>query len=342
MVTAAQTALPVDDRSAVGEARRRAVQLAESLGFAESAAGALALAVTEAATNLVKHAQHGEIVLRALQRGNLGGVEVLVLDRGPGLSNPLRSLADGHSTVGSPGTGLGAMQRMAAEFNLHSVPNRGTALRLVLWADSERHPDGDEGLQLGVVCLPKVGESACGDAWTLVHTQQGALICAVDGLGHGPDAAAAARLALDQVEQQATARNLSLQDVIEAVHAALKPTRGAAIALARLHAGEPVCTFCGVGNISAWLLSQGGSRSMVSYNGILGHQLRKVQEFRYPLDDTALCVLHTDGIATRWRLNDYPGLERSNAALIAGVLYRDHARRRDDATIVAVRRLRKA
>jgi len=324
----------------VGEARRQAVQLAESLGFVESAAGALALAVTEAATNLVKHAQQGEIVLRALQRGNLGGVEVLVLDRGPGLSNPVRSLTDGHSTVGSPGTGLGAMQRMSAEFNLHSVPNRGTALRFVLWADSAKHPVGEERLELGVVCLPKAGESACGDAWTLVHTRQGALICAVDGLGHGPDAAAAARLALDQVEQQA-ARNLRLQDVIEAVHAALRPTRGAAIALALLHEGEPVCTFCGIGNISACLLSQTGSRSMVSYNGIMGHQLRKVQEFQYPSDDTGLCILHTDGIATRWRLEDYPGLERSNAALIAGVLYRDHARRRDDATVVAVRRMRK-
>lgn len=320
----------------MGEARRRAVKLAQSLGFSEAAAGTLALTVTEAATNLVKHAKQGELVIRALQNGRMGGVEVLALDRGPGLANPARSLADGHSTAGSAGTGMGAMQRMSAEFNIHSVLNSGTAVRLVMWADGNHHLDFDKGLELGAICLPKAGESACGDAWTAVSTRKGQLLCVVDGLGHGPDAAAAARLAVEQVEQLA-AKDLSLREIIEAVHLALRPTRGAAIALARLHAGEPVCTFCGIGNISACLVHQGQTRSMVSHNGIMGHQVRKVQEFTYPTHENALCIVHTDGIATRWRLDDYPGLERSNAALIAGVLYRDYARRRDDATIVVVR-----
>src|SRR5688572_24130968 len=164
MPTAAQSALPVEERSAVGEARRRAVRLAESLGFCDSAAGALALTVTEAATNLVKHATQGELVLRALQRGRLGGVEVLALDRGPGLANPARSLLDGHSTSGSPGTGMGAMHRMSSEFNIHSVVNRGTALRFVMWADSSNQAQFSDGLDVGAVCLPKAGESACGDA----------------------------------------------------------------------------------------------------------------------------------------------------------------------------------
>jgi anti-sigma regulatory factor (Ser/Thr protein kinase) len=336
MLTAAQSVLPVEERSAVGEARRRAVKLAESLGFSESVAGSLALIVTEAATNLVKHARQGELVMRALQRGRVGGVEVLALDRGPGLANPGRSLADGHSTAGSAGTGMGAMHRMSAQFNIHSVVNRGTAVRLVLWADGTHH-EMDDGLDLGAVCLPKAGELACGDAWTLVNTPKGVLVCVVDGLGHGPDAAAAARLAVEQVEQLA-AKDVSLRETIEAVHLALRPTRGAAMALASLHKREPVCTFCGIGNISACLVHQGQTRSMVSHNGIMGHQLRKVQELTYPMHEDALCIVHTDGIATRWRLEDYPGLERSNAALIAGVLYRDYARGRDDATVVVVGR----
>ena len=339
MHTPAQAALAVDDRSAVGEARRMGARLAGSLGFSEAAAGALALVVTEAASNIVKHADHGEIILRAVQRGATGGIEVIVLDRGPGLANPGQALRDGHSTAGSPGTGLGAMKRMSAEFDIHSVPGKGAALRAVIWANPVSALTS-EHLEVGVVCLPKSGESVCGDAWTIVPTAHGPLVCVVDGLGHGPGAAAAARAAIAAVEQNAE-REHRVERLMGAMHLALRPTRGAAAAVALLQPDAALCSFCGVGNISAVLLSQGQSRSMVSHSGILGHQTRKIQELNYPLVDGALCILHSDGLATRWRLDDYPGLEGSHPSLIAGVLYRDFSRRRDDTTVVVVRRARR-
>ena len=62
-----------------------------------------------------------------------------------------------------------------------------------------------------------------------------------------------------------------------------------------------------------------------------------MQEFVYPWPVGALLVAHSDGLTTRWNLAQYPGLFRQDPALVAGLLYRDHARRRDDASVVVCR-----
>ena len=123
---------------------------------------------------------------------------------------------------------------------------------------------------------------------------------------------------------------------IEAAHRAMSGTRGAAVAVARLELGAQSMTYAGVGNISGSLLSQKTSRGLVSHNGTVGHQMRKVQEFEYPWPDRGLLVLHSDGLQTRWTLEAYPGLAARHPGVIAGVLYRDFKRGRDDVTVVVV------
>ncbi|HET6763790.1 MAG TPA: anti-sigma regulatory factor, partial [Longimicrobiaceae bacterium] len=95
--------------------------------------------------------------------------------------------------------------------------------------------------------------------------------------------------------------------------------------------------FAGVGNIAGSVVTAGDSRSMVSHNGIVGHEMRKVQEFAYAWAPGALLVLHSDGLNTRWSLDRYTGLSGRDPALVAGVLLRDHARGTDDATALVVR-----
>jgi hypothetical protein len=95
--------------------------------------------------------------------------------------------------------------------------------------------------------------------------------------------------------------------------------------------------YAGVGNISAGIVTGDGSRSLVSHNGTVGLQMRKTQEFVYPWPSGALLVMHSDGLATRWRLDQYPGLYRQDPALIAAMLYRDYARPRDDVSVVVCR-----
>jgi hypothetical protein len=124
---------------------------------------------------------------------------------------------------------------------------------------------------------------------------------------------------------------------MRAVHEALRSTRGAAAAVAVLEPRREACTFCGIGNIVFRIHAGGSCRHMVSHNGILGHQVRKFQVFSYRFPRGALCIAHSDGIAPRWDLNHYPGLSARHPSLVAGVLFRDHRRGRDDATVVVVR-----
>jgi len=100
-------AVVVTEPSQVGEARRAAVALANLLGFDETEIAKVALVVTETASNLVKHAAGGIVLLTPIESGGVVGVEVLALDRGPGVADLAACLRDGFSTAGTPGTGLG-------------------------------------------------------------------------------------------------------------------------------------------------------------------------------------------------------------------------------------------
>jgi hypothetical protein len=76
---------------------------------------------------------------------------------------------------------------------------------------------------------------------------------------------------------------------------------------------------------------------MVSSNGTLGLQAARGRQFDYAYEDDTVVVMHSDGLSARWHLADYPGLRSRHAAVIAGVLFRDHARKRDDATVLVAR-----
>ena len=327
-----QTCHPVADTSQIGAARRAAADLCVRLGFGETEAGKVAIAVSEAATNILKHAQHGEILLRPLHSGAARGIEIIALDRGPGIASLPASMADGTSTAGSYGVGMGAMQRLSCEFDIYSSPGKGTAIMMALWQRSaERSLDA---LLHGAVCLPMRGEDIPGDSWALAVDATGATVLVADGLGHGPLAAEASELAcvvtMARPEQ-------TVAVLLEDAHAALRATRGAAAAAVRIDMLRDELRFAGIGNISAHLFAGGERRQLVSHNGIVGSNMRKVQEFPSTWARDGLLVLHSDGLTARWDLNDYYGLAACHPAVVAAVLYRDFTRGRDDVTVLVLR-----
>jgi anti-sigma regulatory factor (Ser/Thr protein kinase) len=329
------TVVPLDHATAIGEARRRAAELAAAAGFDERRAGAVAIAVTEAAGNVLKHAGRGTLVLGAGTE-SAPGVEVLALDTGPGIADVAHSMRDGHSTAGTAGTGLGAMQRLADAFDLYTRPNAGTALRL--WFSGTAEPGGGPGPRDGAVgglCVPKTGETACGDGWALRIAGARRDLLVADGLGHGPDAALAARAAIDAFVGAAPWPGA--EEWLPRAHGTLRRTRGAALGVAELDAAAGTVRFAGVGNVAAVVVDAPQARHLVSQNGIVGHTLRKVQSFRESAGAGALVVLHTDGLSARWNLGSHPGLAARHPSVVAGVLWRDHARSNDDATVVVAR-----
>jgi anti-sigma regulatory factor (Ser/Thr protein kinase) len=317
----------VDDPSAIGEARRTAVALARALDFGDTDRENVSIVATEMATNLVKHGGGGEIVTRLFERAGAAAIELVALDTGPGMSNVAACFADGFSTAGSPGTGLGAISRLATEVDVSTAPGCGTALVARLWSTKSVDRSGP---RIGAVCLPKRGEEACGDAWMFSGDDERAVVMVADGLGHGPLAAAASVAAVEAFRGN-VARAPGA--ILEAAHGALRSTRGAAVAVAEIDFGARAVRFAGVGNIAGAVVALGGSRQMVSHNGTVGAEARRVQEFVYPFPAGARLVLHSDGLGSQWRIESYPGLLRRDPSLVAGTLYRDFARGRDDVTV---------
>lgn len=325
-------ALPILEPSQAGEARRVAIALANRLGFNETEQGKVGIVVTEIANNLVRHTKEGLLLLHTLEQNRISGIEVLALDRGPGISNISECLRDGFSTKDTPGNGLGAISRLSHLFDIYSVPTLGTALLTHLWAIPL--PLSQEKFKLGAVCLPKPGESVSGDTWARERDGCRTLLLVVDGLGHGPLAAQAASEAVRVFRDN---YHRSPGAIVEQAHAALRSTRGAALAIAEIDREQESVRFAGVGNIAGSVLWPAGGYSMVSHNGTVGHEVRKIQEFTYPWHQGGLLVMHSDGLGTQWRLERYAGLTAKHPSLIAGVLYRDFNRGRDDVTVLVAK-----
>jgi anti-sigma regulatory factor (Ser/Thr protein kinase) len=325
-VTDVTRAIVVQDPSQIAQARRASVELASAVGLDEERKGRLSLVVTESGTNLLRHAGGGQILLRAVHGP---GVEVLALDRGPGMTNVTRCMEDGYSTAGSAGTGLGAMRRLSSVFELYSPQGGGTAILC-------RVGDGvaPGGMRVEGVCVPAPGEEVSGDAWEAEPRADGVAILVVDGLGHGLGAAEAARAAVEAFRQrrwQSPARRL------EAIHPAMRGTRGGAVAVVDVDRRERRVRFAGIGNIGAMIVDNDTPHWLMSHNGTMGHTVRKIDEVTAAWPARGVLVLYTDGLSTPREIGTYRGLLERHPSLVAGVLWRDLSRGRDDATVVVVK-----
>jgi anti-sigma regulatory factor (Ser/Thr protein kinase) len=324
--------LEVGDTSGIGEARRVADTLARTVGLGDTDAGRMALIVTEAATNMVKHGGGGEFLLRSVRGEGAGGLDMLALDRGPGIADMPAALRDGFSSAGTPGNGLGAIARVASIFDIYSRPGAGTVLFARVWAAPI--PAATNGISFGAINVPYPGETVSGDSWAISGGGNRLVLMVADGLGHGPGANQAAQAAAATFQARAVD---SPAAILGHIHQALRPTRGAAVALAEIDRERRLVHFAGLGNIAGTIIADGTMRSVVSHHGTVGHDARRIQEFTYPWPAGASLVLHSDGLTSRWTLDAYPGLLERHPMLIAALLYRDFRRGRDDATVLVLR-----
>jgi len=323
----------VENLSHVAKAQQLIIALSRDLGFDDLRTDQASLIVTEFATHLVKHTAGtgGDLVFRPLEDAGGIGLDILALDCDPGIANISGRFRDSNSS-----TDLGAIRRLSSAFDIFFSPGNGVAVFCRLWKDlpAEPAPQPPSALVVGVVCLPLSGEQACGDAWAMKVDGDSTFFMLADGLGHGPDAAEAANQAVAIFAEQ-TPRHPA--ELLHLIHAGLRGTRGAAVVAVEVAPGKGVIRYAGVGNITGQILDGGSSRHLISHNGTAGVEARTIKEFSYPWTDNGLLVLHSDGVATCWLLDDYPGLAQKHPALIAGVLFRDYQRLHDDSTVVVVK-----
>ncbi len=310
----------IDDGSKVGESRRAAQELT-NFEFNADLAGKVAIAATELANNLLLHAGGGELLIQTLGVDDSATLELLAIDRGPGMADISRCMSDGYSTTGTPGTGLGAVRRLAREFDIYSMPGEGTIVMARFGARKD--------LRYGTVSVAMPGEIECGDAWHVATDADTTAVLVVDGLGHGTFAAEAARTC---VAAFSSAPWDAPRDILQRANRLMSKTRGGAAAVARFSNGS--LSYAGVGNISGHLVSTEKSQGLVSHNGTLGLHQRHSQQIEYNFAGGNLLIMHSDGVSARWDLRQRPELLRAHPAIIAAALYRDHGRDRDDVTVV--------
>jgi anti-sigma regulatory factor (Ser/Thr protein kinase) len=305
--------------------------LAARAGYNETEAGRVAIVVTELAQNLIRHGGGGEI-LAAADPLRPAGLEIMALDRGPGMADVAACLRDGYSTGGTSGNGLGAVKRLANEVLIHSMRGSGTAVLVRVSRDLDRGIGTTPPRNSAALCVPKSGETVCGDSAAIVTRANGSIgILLADGLGHGPLAAAASLEAVRLFQRHAA---VSVPATLSLLHAGLRATRGAALATASIDPAAQRVSYGGIGNIAGFITDTAGTRRMVSHSGTAGHTAGRMQEFHYPFHNRPALVMFSDGLATSWSPESHPGLFALDPMLIAGVLYRDHARGRDDASVV--------
>ena len=285
--------VPIDHPSRVSEARRAATALAEAEGVADP--GRAAIVASELATNILKYATKGALQISPLSNRGGAGVEILAMDRGPGIVNLTESLRDGHSTAGTSGTGLGAVKRLSDEFDVYSQPGKTTVLMSRIRGNAASSVESQ--FVVGVTERPVTGEEVSGDGWGIRSENDRILMMVADGLGHGLLAADASRAAVNAFR---TSKEWEPIGLVEAMHRALRSTRGAAVAVAVLEFGKKQVRFSGLGNIAGTVMMPGKSQGMVSLSGIAGHEARQIREFVYPLSDESLVVMHSDGLSANW------------------------------------------
>ena len=319
--------LRVEDASAVAACRKAVQIMAERLRFPAARIGQLALAITEAASNLHKHAEQGSLLLCVNRDGPQPGIDLVTIDAGPGVRDVTAALRDGHSTAGTLGIGLGAIQRLADFADLYSRPGHGTSLV----ARFRAVPAGPEPRWAGLI-RPITGETECGDAYGVVLADDTVTAVLCDGLGHGPLAATAAAAGVAAVLDDPAGEPAAL---LERVHRRMSGTRGGAVGVVQV--GGQLARFAGLGNVAASIVSDGQRKSMISIPGIAGVQARTIRQFEYDVPPGSAVIVHSDGVSSRWEAAALPALEARDPLLIAAVLLAEAGVHRDDAGVLVLK-----
>lgn len=329
----------------IGQAKRLARRFAKDLDFNEQKIAEIDILIKEVGTNAIKFARGtGQIHFTYSDSDwEPAGLEIVYMDKGPGIEDPSLALEDGYTTTGTMGAGLGAIKRLADEFYIYSTPQmrtrplqlygrttHGTAMVIKKHVCPRDETQRPAGAAWGVFTRPLAGETENGDAYVIKREGDRQLIAVIDGLGHGPGAHEASARAVAAIQENAAK---PVEAILKAAHERLRSTRGAVAGLAAIDLASGVIEYAGVGNTDFRVLGSASLR-FVSLNGTLGSRMDRVRVFKDRLPKVSLIAMSTDGVSERWDPNSYPGLLGLHPQLACVVVARDHSRSNDDATIL--------
>ncbi len=333
MPSPAPQEIRLDHLGQVPIAQAVARTFAGTLGFEAGECERIALAASELATNCVTHGRGGTLTLAAATEGDRTGIVLTTEDRGPGISDIEQAVTDGYSTAGGLGLGLGAVHRLMDDVGFSPRPEGGLQVRCHRWLRSTA-PALFSPLDCGVGSRPRRGMDANGDAFVVKQWADHALVGVLDGLGHGEAAQGVARPARLFLEEH---YDQPLDRLFAGVDRLCRRTRGLVMALAHVDLAAGHFDFASVGNVEARLLGSKEGRTFVVRRGILGVNAPRPAVTTHPWTPASILVLHSDGLRSHWRAEDFPLAIWCSAAGAAHRLLQDLGKDEDDATVVVVR-----
>jgi anti-sigma regulatory factor (Ser/Thr protein kinase) len=331
MVDATHISFPADDRSYFSLIKKEIHRLATDAGLTAARISELDLIVAEMTSNLFKYSNDGELLLGVFHNGGSPYIELISIDNGPGMINPAKMMQDGMSTTNTLGHGLGSMKRLSDTFELYSQIGWGTIVLSRVYHDPEKVKDKTELIMRPIIVF-KPGEKTSGDGFTYKKTDKYIKLMLADGLGHGPEANLAVNEAANAFK---VFPDYSPTETIRFIHSSIKKTRGAVMNILGYDFSTKTWASAGVGNIAARMFGPVSFKNHMSYNGIVGHNIPgTMNDQLYPLEEYNQVMLCSDGIKTRIDMARYPMMYKYDLTILAAAIYKDHARRNDDMSVV--------
>lgn len=306
----------VSSPSDVIAARRSAGAMAEMLGFQKQACAEIVLVVSELGSNLHKHATCGSLSFSLFQEAEQRGMLIEAKDRGPGIIDADSAMADGLSTSGTLGCGLGAINRLTDTLDIISDGISGTCIkaRKILWNTASADKFDTNPYDIGAASRAYPGLQLNGDAFVIKHWPNHSIVAVIDGVGHGQFAHKAAQSARNYIE---THYRSPLAELFLGAARACRATRGVVMTIIVLEWRSRQIQFCGVGNIETRMYNIETDKHFSVRRGIVGMKMPRPKISTEKWDQDSILILYSDGVSGRWSWRDLHAELHKSAALLA-------------------------
>jgi negative regulator of sigma-B (phosphoserine phosphatase) len=194
----------------------------------------------------------------------------------------------------------------------------------------------EEKLEHASLIRPCLGERVSGDAVVIRPLEHGLFAAIIDVLGHGPDAHELTEVVDAFLDGYATAELSDLSAVMDRLHRRLRGTRGAAVGMCAIDSVAGNLEYIGIGNTSIRRFGESETR-LVSYDGVLGQNVRTPLLQSLELKPGDLIFLHTDGVSDRFGEKEYPGIRRHAPTEVVRIILDRFGKDHDDSACIAIR-----
>jgi anti-sigma regulatory factor (Ser/Thr protein kinase) len=284
----------------------------------------LRIVITEISKNIIKHSSSGKVSI-SFGEGEEKGVYI-VAENPTDNHNTAEIFDDGYSTANTLGIGLGAVKRLLTDVKVKVEDGKFILTGKKIFSEKK-----DNIIQTSVYSRPKPGFKSNGDAYFIRRYEDYAIVAVVDGIGHGDKASEASKIALKVIEDQFRDE---LEQVVLTIHRRLHGSRGCVMGIVRM-SKEGKIEYLGVGNIRTQIYTPEMYKRLVSFDGLLGSNIRTLRTDRLTLSRPCLVVLHSDGVAT-FNFEDKRIVYRP-VMEIAKESFEKYKKSSDDATLLIAR-----